>query len=77
MNADGTDVSKGKSTVDILRSSGEVIRLPFDISHDCGSVSFHKTHNFEIRSLLCIEHLLHVREYQWTRRVYVGSVYVL
>lgn len=38
MNAVGIDVSKGKSTVAILRPFGEVVRLPFDVSHDYGSL---------------------------------------
>ena len=38
MNAVGIDVSKGKSTVAILRPFGEVVRLPFDVLHDYGSL---------------------------------------
>ena len=38
MNAVGIDVSKGKSTVAILRPLGEVVSLPFDVSHDYGSL---------------------------------------
>ena len=38
MNAVGIDVSKGKSTVAILRPFGEVVRLPFDVNHDIGSL---------------------------------------
>ena len=38
MNAVGIDVSKGKSTVAILRPFGEVVRLPFDVTHDYGSL---------------------------------------
>ena len=34
MNAVGIDVSKGKSTVAILRPGGEVIASPFEVSHD-------------------------------------------
>lgn len=34
MNAVGIDVSKGKSTVAILRPFAEVVRFPFDVSHD-------------------------------------------
>jgi transposase len=33
MNAVGIDVSKGKSTVSIIRPFGEVVAKPFDISH--------------------------------------------
>ena len=33
MNAIGIDVSKGKSTVAILRSFGEIIARPFDVIH--------------------------------------------
>ncbi len=38
MNAVGIDVSKGKSTVAILRPLGEVVCLPFDVTHDYGSL---------------------------------------
>lgn len=38
MNAVGIDVSKGKSTVAILRPLGEVVKLPFDVAHDPGSL---------------------------------------
>ena len=34
MNAVGIDVSKGRSTVAILRPMGEVIQAPIDIMHD-------------------------------------------
>ena len=34
MNAVGIDVSKGKSTVAILRPSGEVVASPFEVSHN-------------------------------------------
>lgn len=33
MNAAGIDVSSRKSTVAVLRPFGEVVRLPFDVSH--------------------------------------------
>ena len=33
MNAAGIDVSSRKSTVAILRPFGEVVKLPFDVSH--------------------------------------------
>ena len=33
LNAVGIDVSKGKSTVAILRPAGEVVRKPFSVSH--------------------------------------------
>jgi transposase len=33
MNAVGIDVSKGKSTVAVVRSYGEVVRMPFDVAH--------------------------------------------
>ena len=38
MNAVGIDVSKGKSMVAILRPMGEVVRGPFEVSHDCGTL---------------------------------------
>ena len=34
MNAVGIDVSKGKSTVAILRPFGEIVAEPFDVSHN-------------------------------------------
>lgn len=33
MNAVGIDVSKGKSTVAVLRPYGEVVASPFDVAH--------------------------------------------
>ena len=33
MNAVGIDVSKGKSTVAIMRPYGEIVALPFEINH--------------------------------------------
>ena len=33
MNAVGIDVSKGKSTVAVLRPYGEVVVSPFDVAH--------------------------------------------
>jgi transposase len=33
MNAIGIDVSKGKSTVAIIKPFGEVIKAPFDVTH--------------------------------------------
>ena len=33
MNAVGIDVSKGKSTVAIMRPYGEIVASPFEISH--------------------------------------------
>ena len=33
MNAVGIDVSKGQSTVTIMRPFGEVVSLPFEVSH--------------------------------------------
>lgn len=38
MNAVGIDVSKGMSTVAILRPMGEVVPLPVDVSHDAVSL---------------------------------------
>lgn len=38
MNAVGIDVSKGKSTVAILRPMGEVVQTPIDIAHDTVSL---------------------------------------
>lgn len=43
MNAVGTDVSKGKSTVAIMRPFGEVIAEPFEVSHT----------DTELRKLAC------------------------
>ncbi len=33
MNAIGIDVSKGKSTVAVIRPFGETVRKPFDVAH--------------------------------------------
>ena len=33
MNAAGIDVSSSKSTVAVLRSFGEVVKLPFNVCH--------------------------------------------
>ena len=33
MNAVGIDVSKGKSTVAVIRQFGEIVRMPFDVAH--------------------------------------------
>ena len=38
MNAVGIDVSKGRSTVAILRPMGEVVQLPEDVTHDAVSL---------------------------------------
>lgn len=38
MNAVGIDVSKGRSTVAVLRPGGVVIRKPFDVSHRTGEL---------------------------------------
>ena len=32
LNAVGIDVSKGKSTIAVLRPAGEIVRKPFDVS---------------------------------------------
>lgn len=34
MNAVGIDVSKGKSTVAVLRPFGEIVAEPFDVVHN-------------------------------------------
>ena len=39
MNAVGIDVSKGKSTVAILRPMGKVVQTPVDVPHDTASRS--------------------------------------
>jgi len=39
LNAVGIDVSKGKSTVAILRPAGEVVRKPFSVSHSVKELS--------------------------------------
>ena len=39
MNAVGIDVSKGRSTVAILRPMGEVVMTPEDIVHDAGGIA--------------------------------------
>lgn len=43
MNAVGIDVSKGKSTVAIMRPFGEVVAEPFEVSHT----------DAELRKLAC------------------------
>lgn len=43
MNAVGIDVSKGKSTVAIMRPFGEVVAEPFEVSHT----------DTELRKLVC------------------------
>ena len=42
MNAAGIDVSSRKSTVAILRPFGEVVKLPFDVSHSAEGLWFSK-----------------------------------
>lgn len=39
LNAVGIDVSKGKSTVAVLRPAGEVVRKPFNVSHSVKELS--------------------------------------
>lgn len=39
LNAVGIDISKGKSTVAILRPAGEVVRKPFNVSHSVKELS--------------------------------------
>ena len=39
LNAVGIDVSKGKSTVSILRPAGEIVRRPFNVSHSVKELS--------------------------------------
>ena len=39
MNAVGIDVSKGKSTVSVLRPAGEIVRKPFNVSHSVKELS--------------------------------------
>ena len=39
MNAVGIDVSSRKSTVAVLRPLGEVVCLPFDVSHDADGLA--------------------------------------
>lgn len=34
MNAIGIDVSKGKSTVAVIRPFGEIVKMPFDVAHN-------------------------------------------
>lgn len=38
MNAVGIDVSKGKSTVSIMRPFGEVVAVPFEVGHTAGEL---------------------------------------
>ena len=39
MNAVGIDVSSRKSTVAVLRPLGEVVCLPFDVTHDIAGLA--------------------------------------
>lgn len=39
LNAVGIDVSKGKSTVAVLRPAGEIVRKPFNVSHSVKELS--------------------------------------
>jgi len=39
MNAAGIDVSSRKNTVAVLRPFGEVVRVPFEVSHTAGGLS--------------------------------------
>lgn len=39
LNAVGIDVSKGKSTVAVLRPAGEIVRRPFNVSHSAKDLS--------------------------------------
>ena len=39
LNAVGIDVSKGKSTVAVLRPAGEIVRKPFHVSHSVKELS--------------------------------------
>jgi transposase len=48
MNAVGIDVSKGFSTVAVLRPTGEVVRKPFDVKHSIGAL---ETLAYELRGL--------------------------
>ena len=39
LNAVGIDVSKGKSTISILRPAGEIVRKPFNVVHSVKELS--------------------------------------
>lgn len=39
INAVGIDVSKGRSTIAVLRPGGITIRRPFDVSHSSADLS--------------------------------------
>lgn len=39
MNSVGIDVSKGKSTIDVMRPFGEIVLSPFDVSHTSSELS--------------------------------------
>lgn len=39
MNAIGIDVSKGKSTVAVIKPFGEVVKMPFDVIHTLKELS--------------------------------------
>ena len=50
MNAVGIDVSKGKSTVAIMRPFGEVVAEPFEVSHTDVGVMEPQVDDFHIAS---------------------------
>ena len=46
MNAVGIDVSKGKSTVAVLRPFGEIVASPFDVAHTFTEAACEKIYDF-------------------------------
>ena len=70
MNAVGIDVSSRKSTVAILRPFGEVVKLPFDVSHNAESLAAlaEQIKSIEGESRVVMEH---------TGRYYEGIAKVL
>lgn len=55
MNAVGIDVSKGKSTVAIMRPLGEVVAEPFEVSHT--DAELRKLAYFDPAQAVVLQHL--------------------
>lgn len=64
MNAVGIDVSKGKSTVVILKPFGEIVESPFDITHTAKDIKdlIKKILNLEGETRIVMEHTGHYYE---------------
>lgn len=58
MNAIGIDVSKGKSTVAVIKPFGEIVKLPFDVLHTAKELTelAHFIHSLDGESRVVMEH---------------------